>query len=523
MRATRSVQVMDPASLPPGTEVGEWRVVSWSGRGTYGTVYRVERRGREREGPYALKLALHPRDERFMREEELLSRLNHPNVPRLVGRGVWQHPLGNFPYLVMQWVAGVPMYQWAARRNPTSRQVLRLLAQVARALEATAKAGGVHRDVKGDNVLVRLGDERAFLTDFGAGVYRGAATVTMQTLPPGTLNYRSPEAWGFQGVFAYHPLEHYRGNACDDLFALGVTAYRLVTDEYPPPTDPRQDGSEVWARGGPGPRSPRVLNALVSTELEAIILRLLSQPERRFKGEHLQAAEALEHAAGTAGPKADARLFEWETEKRSAWSKEEQRQTEMLGHRLRRRERQMVERTEHQDAEAKAEASQQKEHPKKPSGAQPQLHPEHSREKAFWRLRWVLPTAAALTLVLGPRSQYESHQPIETPEGNRAEGRNAPAADGGTTGLGEAALAVGSVEPMPQQSGEVVAAGMPKGPLPGQRRPPCELRGAMEIRGGCWFIHETMKPPCKAGYYELDEGCYQPHMNPQRPPTALLP
>jgi hypothetical protein len=80
---------------------------------------------------------------------------------------------------------------------------------VARALEATHAACGVHRDVKGDNVLVRPADGRVFLTDFGAGHYRGAATLTTKLLPPGTPAYRSPEAWGFLRVFRRHPTAHY--------------------------------------------------------------------------------------------------------------------------------------------------------------------------------------------------------------------------------------------------------------------------------------------------------------------------
>jgi len=85
------------------------------------------------------------------------------------------------------------------------------LVEVVRALESTHAAGGVHRDVKGANVLVRPGDGRAFLTDFGAGHYRGAATLTSKLLPPGTPNYRSPEAWAYQRLFTLHPSAHYRG------------------------------------------------------------------------------------------------------------------------------------------------------------------------------------------------------------------------------------------------------------------------------------------------------------------------
>ncbi len=519
MGTTRPSQVTDPAALPVGTEVGEWRVVSWCGRGTYGTVYRVERRGHERQGPYALKLALQARDERFEREEQLLARVNHPNVPRLEGRGVWQHRSGSFPFLVMQWVAGVPLYQWASQRNPTSRQVLRLLAQVARALEATAAAGGLHRDVKGDNVLVRLADEHAFLMDFGAGFYRGAATLTWQPLPPGTPNYRSPEAWAHQRLFAFHPYEHYRGSVCDDLFALGVTAYRLVTDEYPPPTEPDLEGAEVWARRGPGPRPPRELNAHVSEELNALILRLLSQPESRFKGKARLAAEALEHAVTSAGPEADTPLFEWETLEPSAWSREEQRLAELHGHRTRRRDKAMVHRAQQMDAEAKAEAVSLREQEKELARITPQAGPSHSREKVLRRLLLIVPGIGMIVLVAVPRTEYRSEQPREEPAVAQAEAQDAGTADGGTSGAAEEVLTASSVDPVTRSAWGAMAAGTLKGPLPGQRKPPCP-HGEEVIRGGCWRPITEMDPPCETGYYEWDKRCFLPVFPQSRQPTS---
>jgi len=515
MGATPPSQVPDPASVPVGTKLGEWRVVSWAGRGTYGTVYRVERRGHEKQGPYALKLAVHSRDERFERERELLSRLNHPNVPRLEDHGVWQHPSGAYPYLVMQWVAGLPLYEWAAQRNPTSRQVLRLLAQVARAVEATSNADGLHRDVKGDNVLVRLYDERAFLTDFGAGVYRGAATLTTQILPPGTPNYRSPEAWTYQRIFARHPSAHYPASVCDELFALGVTAYRLVTDEYPPPTDPRVDGAEVWESKGPGPRPPRQLNANVCEELNAIILRLLGQPDRRFKGKAQLAAEALEHAANTAGPGADAPLFEWEALEPADWSREEQSHAKLHGHRLRRRDKATVHRREQMDAQAKAEAARVNE----PVRSKPQPRSGDSREGGLRWLFWVGPGLGVLALVVGTQGEYQHGQPVEEPVEEKAKAPDAGTADGGTAGPAEDALTVASVPAEVRVAYGNMAIGQLKEPLPGQRKPPCPP-GEAAIQGGCWLLRSDMKPPCMTGYYEWGGRCYVPIFPQSRPPTS---
>lgn len=87
-----------PTVLPLEMKVGSWRVSGLRGRGTYGI---------------------------------------HPSVPRLLDTGVWQSPEGGVhPFIVMEWVEGEPLYEWAARRNPSSRQVLALLSQAAGALQA---------------------------------------------------------------------------------------------------------------------------------------------------------------------------------------------------------------------------------------------------------------------------------------------------------------------------------------------------------------------------------------------------
>ncbi len=285
----------DPHAPFHGTTVGRWRILQRVGSGNNGIIYRVCLDERPGEGEYALKMARESGDPRFEREAELLSRLAHPHVPALRERGVWKAPWGNeYPYFVMQWVEGVPLYDWAARHGFTSRQGLRVLAQVARALEAT-HALGVHRDVKGDNVLVTP-EGRAVLVDFGCCWYEDARPLTETPVPPGTRPYRSPQCLRFQHRFRNNFEARYDYRSEDDVYALGVTAYFLVTGTYPP------------AGMDPEPRMlPLSALATVAPELEALILRMLSE-EPEARGTAGELAEALEQAAKEAGPEADERV-----------------------------------------------------------------------------------------------------------------------------------------------------------------------------------------------------------------------
>ncbi|MDC0713128.1 serine/threonine-protein kinase [Stigmatella sp. ncwal1] len=486
---------LNPAFLLPGGLVGPWRVIGWRGQGAYGTVYQVERAGEEKVGPFALKLALYPEDERFEREAELLSRINHPHIPRLVEEGLWQHRNGTFPYLVMQWIEGVPLYTWTAQRNPSSRQVLTLLAQLARALAATDEAGGVHRDVKGANVLVRSAELSAVLMDFGAGDVKGTATITKRTLPPGTPAYRSPEAWAFERVFWRHPTAHYKASACDDLFALGITAYKLVTDEYPPPTCPGEPGSEVWREEGPGLLPPRDINPSVCPELDALILRLLAvNPSERFSGQPYEAAEALEQSARTAGAEADAPLFAWERQ----------------GPGLRQRDPDEVLRFNLQDAAAREKGK----HPEANGGKRASAQTRNTQARALVAKLWLILPVVGLFLVRRvqePGNFADEHGgPWDTKHGSVV-----------ATGDRSVAMTVRQGEPGLQRPGLFLD--MPKAPLPGQRRTPCKPRFEIEIRGSCWIPHGDFKPPCGEETYEWRGRCFAPSYSPLRPNTSEEP
>jgi len=284
--------------LAPGTRVGAWRVEAWRGQGGYGAVYRAVRGGWRRSGPVALKVSLWPWGSRFAREAALLSRLSHPSIPRLLDRGELRSASGlEYPFIAMEWVEGTPLYAWAEQHAPSYRQLCLLLAQLARALEAVHAASAVHRDVKGDNVLVRLSDRRAVLIDFGSCHFQGAPRVTWQSLPPVTLAYLSPQAGLFHLRSRQQPDSYYPPSPADDLYALGVTAYRLVMGQYPPPLEVRQDEPGCWQVRSPDLRPLLEKHSQVEPLLREVLVRLLSDaPEAR--GTARQVAEALEAVAG---------------------------------------------------------------------------------------------------------------------------------------------------------------------------------------------------------------------------------
>ncbi len=284
--------------LAPGTQVGAWRVLAWQGQGSYGAVYRAVRTGLEHLGPGALKLSLYPEDRRFAREALLLSLLSHPSVPRLLDRGVLLHPSGfEHPFFVMEWIEGMPLYAWAQQHAPSVPEICQLLAQLARALEALHASGAVHRDVKGDNVLVRLSDRLPVLIDFGSCHFAGAQRLTWHSLPPVTPEYLSPQAVLFYLHSQHQPDGYYPPSPADDLYALGVTAYRLVMGQYPPRIAARQDEQGRWQARSPDIRPLLESNPRVGPALREVIVQLLSEaPEQR--GTAAQVAQALEAAAG---------------------------------------------------------------------------------------------------------------------------------------------------------------------------------------------------------------------------------
>jgi len=472
-----SFQHLHPAHLPPGTVVGAWCVRSRESCGAYGAVYLASRVSEQDGALFALKVALHPNDPRFPREAELLRRIDHPHVPRLHDHGLWAHPAGPFPFLVMDRVEGVPLEVWARERTRTSREVMRLLAPVASALAATHAVHGVHRDVKGANILVRQGDSWPTLLDFGAGDFLGAPTLTRELLPPGTPYHRSPEALRFHWLNRQVPGAHYKPGPADDIYAMGVTAYCLVTGTCPPPVlPPELLASDPSFR--PSEWEPPEKLVTVCPELAALIRQMLSlEPSARGSAEEL--AQAFEDAAWSAGPEAD---------------------------------RFIVLPTSEQDGVASQAKAR--------SGPVPKARKSSMDAPGVTRVpwRWLAMMAGLVAFFVLRSGVHRWHREGLGGEGIGGHPQGVGSKESIPSGLGQFALkACGGTEE-PALSDKEIGLTVPKTPLLGQARPPCKRR-EVEINGGCWKL--LAEPaPCTEREYEWRGLCYAPVLDPSPPATS---
>jgi hypothetical protein len=159
--------------------------------------------------------------ERFRREARTAAKLAHPNIVPL-------HTFGEASgvmYFVMGYVRGESV---AARMQREGRlpgeDALRILAEIADALDCAHGQGVVHRDVKPDNVLIDGESGRAMLTDFGvAKAPGGGQTLTAAGSVLGTPRYMSPEqASGKETV-----------DSRSDIYSLGVMGYAMLAGRLP--------------------------------------------------------------------------------------------------------------------------------------------------------------------------------------------------------------------------------------------------------------------------------------------------
>jgi serine/threonine-protein kinase len=209
-------------ALRPGEHFGPYEVVGPLGKGGMASVYKVYQADLDRH--VALKVLpaefLHDETfgERFRREAKVIARLEHPHIVPIYAFGIDE----GLPWMTMRLITGGTVAALLKTGPVDPPRTLRILRDVAEALDYAHEKGIVHRDVKPPNMLLDERD-RAYLADFGVARMReGSPYLTQTGMVPGTPQYMAPEQ-GRAGVVDHR---------CD-VYALGVVAYEMLSGRVP--------------------------------------------------------------------------------------------------------------------------------------------------------------------------------------------------------------------------------------------------------------------------------------------------
>ena len=265
----------DSASAGPKaqTQFGGYRIVRPLGQGGMGAVYEAEEIASGRR--VALKVLSHSLDsattrQRFLREGRLAASVNHPNSVYIFGT----EEIEGQPVITMELATGGTLQDRVKQSGPLAiPDAVDAILQVIAGLEAAARIGVLHRDVKPSNCFVEE-DGTIKVGDFG---------LSISTLARPESNLTATGA--FLGTPAYSSPEQLRGDELDvrsDIYAVGVTLYYLCTGKTPfTGENVVQILAQVLERT---PESPSKLRPELPKELSNVVLRCLAKlPAQRFR------------------------------------------------------------------------------------------------------------------------------------------------------------------------------------------------------------------------------------------------
>src|SRR6266852_344966 len=209
-----------------GRRVGAYKIVQRIGRGGMATVYLASRADEQYEKQVAIKILLPELDSddllrRFRNERQTLAKLDHPNIVKLLDGGSTEEGL---PYLVLDYVEGVPIDKYCDNHKLSTEERLRLFCQICAAVQCAHQNLVVHRDLKPSNILITE-EGTPKLLDFGISKVlqpRNGSPITQTLTRRMTPAYASPEQVKGEAV-----------TPATDIYSLGVVLYELLTGHRP--------------------------------------------------------------------------------------------------------------------------------------------------------------------------------------------------------------------------------------------------------------------------------------------------
>lgn len=270
-----------------GQQIGVYRIVREIGYGGMGAVYLAERNDGKFEQKVALKLLKRELNVKrlrhsFKRESEIQSKLNHPNVARLLDAGTIADGI---PYLALEYIEGLPLDEFCERNNLPLKERLKIFIKACQAVSFAHQNLIIHRDLKPSNILVTPNGELKLL-DFGISKIldeeqiEGSDTLTM--LGAMTPDYASPEQIKGETV-----------TTATDIYSLGVVLYKILTGTLPYDLSGKTKVNLLKTIGETEPSTPSlqntnpgsaVRNPQLKGDLDNIILKAIrKEPARRYK------------------------------------------------------------------------------------------------------------------------------------------------------------------------------------------------------------------------------------------------
>ncbi len=276
-----------------GLKIGVYKITGDLGFGGMGAVYLAERIDGEFDRKVAVKMLRRELNtvklrRNFTREREILSKLCHPNIAKLLDAGKTDDGV---PYLVMEYVDGLPIDEFSRVRNLSLKARLKLFHKVCDAVAYAHRNLVIHRDIKPSNILVTETGEPKLL-DFGISKLLGADDVTKVTeIGAMTPEYASPEQIRGETV-----------STATDVYTLGVVLYKILTGVLPFGGNGETNGSLLKSITDDEPASPSTaiihqsadadgkpetihqISKSLRGDLDNIILKAIAkEPERRYE------------------------------------------------------------------------------------------------------------------------------------------------------------------------------------------------------------------------------------------------
>lgn len=253
-------------AMKPDIQIPGYKIMRELGHGGMAYVYLAVQESFGRE--VALKiLSPHLADDdqfskRFLREARIVSQLHHPNIVTVFDAG--KH--GKYHYMSMEYIPGKDLKQ--LKDTISRNEAIRIVKDVARALDFAGDKGIVHRDVKPENIMIHQSDNRVILMDFG--IAHGDDTtqgMTQTGKAIGTPHFMSPEQT--KGLKVDHR---------SDIYSLGIVLYQLLASHLP------FDADSAVAVGIKHLTAPIPLLPAGLEIFQPIINKCLSkQPEHRYQ------------------------------------------------------------------------------------------------------------------------------------------------------------------------------------------------------------------------------------------------